>query len=117
MFESIDVPDWLIPVLTGVVVPLLVGLAIKLRAHPGWKALASIVISALASILETLAANNGHLDANPYLLNWAITTATAILAYLGLWQPVGGGVSDPVSLATPHTGFGAEVRSVPAKVA
>lgn len=100
------VQDNLLLLLTAVVIPLLVGLATKLDARPGLKAVVNFVISFLAVLVDVIVDQGGEFTWQTFLVAWAVVAGVSHNAYKMIWKPAGGGVSDPVRLATPSSGLG-----------
>src|SRR5436190_22436007 len=89
---------------TGFALPALVGLVTKLNAHPAIKAIANFVLALIAGILEAIAVNGGVVDLEQITAYVIAIFGISHLSYKAVWKPAGGGVSDPVRLATPDLG-------------
>jgi hypothetical protein len=100
------VQDNILLILTAVVIPLLVGLVTKLDARPGLKAAVNFVISFLVVLVDVIVDQGGQFSWQTFLVAWGIVAGISHNAYKMIWKPAGGGVSDPVRLATPNTGLG-----------
>lgn len=78
-------PAQLISVLTGFVIPLLVGLLSKLNAAKSLKAVLNFGLSALASVLATVIPEQFTWSA--FLVTFAMTWVSSVATYYGLWKP------------------------------
>jgi hypothetical protein len=88
--------------ITGVLLPLLVGLVTKAAAPPKVKAIVNIVASAAAALLlNALNANGYAVVSGPMLATWLQQTVIAVAAYLGVWKPL-----DATSRLLPARGLG-----------
>lgn len=92
-----------IALLTGVIIPLLVGLLTKLNASSTIKSILNFGLSALAGGLATVTSDAGF-EWKPFLVNFAFTWVISIATYYGLWRPTG--VAPAVQEATPEFGLG-----------
>lgn len=92
----------LFALLTGVIIPLLVGLLSKLNASSGLKAIFNFGLSAASSLLITV--NETTFELKPFLINWAFTWAISVATFYGLWKPTG--VSNQVQEKTANFGVG-----------
>lgn len=91
-----------IALLTGVIVPLLVGLLTKINASPSIKSILNFGLSALAGVLATV--SDIDFEWKAFLVNFALTWAVSVASYYGLWRPTG--VAPAVQEATPEFGLG-----------
>lgn len=91
-----------IALITGVIVPLLVGLLTKINASPSVKSVLNFGLSALGGVLATFSADT--FEWKGFLVNFALTWVISIATYYGLWRPTG--VAPAVQEATPEFGLG-----------
>lgn len=92
----------LISVLTGVIIPLLVGVLTKMNAASAVKSICNAGLSALGSVLATM-----QLDAwswKWFVISWMSTFTVSIASYYGLWKPTG--AAPAVQNATANVGLG-----------
>jgi len=92
----------LLALVSGVIVPLLVGVLTKLNASSGVKAVLNLGLSALAAGLAT--ANEIDFTWKPFLVNFAFTWVVSVATYYGFWRPTE--VSTKVQEATAEFGVG-----------
>ena len=92
----------LFTLLTGVIVPFLVGVLTKLNAPSSVKAVLNLGLTALGSVLATIS----EVDFNwkIFLVNWAIAWVVSVGTYYGFYKPTG--VSDRAAEATADFGIG-----------
>lgn len=90
-----------IALLSGVIIPLLVGLLTKLNASSGVKAIFNFGLSALTAVLATV---TDTFEWKALLVNFGLTWAVSVATYYGLWCPTG--VAPAVQEATPDFGIG-----------
>jgi len=95
--------NWL-QLATGLLLPLAVGFVTKLDSHPAFQALANFLLSLAAGVLEAILANGGVFDPEQIIAYVAAIFGVSHVAYKAIWKPMGGGVADPVRLATPEVG-------------
>jgi hypothetical protein len=100
------VQDNLLLLLTAVFLPLLNGLVTKLDARPGLKAAVNFAIAFVVALIDVLIDQGGEWTWQSFLVAWAVVAGVSHNAYKMIWKPAGGGVSDPVRLATPNAGLG-----------
>lgn len=75
--------------ITGVLLPLLVGLVTKSAASSRTKTLANIVVSAVACLLLNAANESGYaVVSGAMLAAWLQQTAISVATYLGVWKPL-----------------------------
>ena len=91
-----------IALLSGVVIPLLVGLLTKLNASSAVKSILNFGLSALAGGLATISETD--FQWKPFLVNFAFTWVVSIATYYGLWAPTG--TSAKVNDIAPDVGIG-----------
>lgn len=93
----------IITMLTGVFIPILVGVVTRLHASSGLKAVVNALLSAisgaLTALLDTANINWRHVVVN-ILLTWIVSVAT----YYGLWKPTT--TAQVVQLKTRNIGIG-----------
>jgi len=97
----------LLTILTGVVVPLLVGLLAKLEA-PGWvKSTLNAGLTALGAAAALFVAADW--DWARFAAQWAQGWVVSIATYYGLWKPAG--VAGAIQGATANVGIGPSTPS------
>lgn len=92
----------LLALLSGVIIPLLVGFLTKLNASSGVKAILNFGLSAATAALALV--NEADFEWRPFLVNWALTWVVSIATYYGLWKPTG--TSGAVQESTADFGIG-----------
>jgi hypothetical protein len=101
--STITLAAWLVSILGGTAVPVLTGLATKLQATPGKKAIIGLALSALVAVLAMIANGNGTFIVAEAVTLFASTFVAHVTTYYGLWKPVGGGAA-PGAKATSEIG-------------
>ena len=92
-------------VLVALVIPVLVGLATKVSASDRIKAVVMIVLAAVGALVVNATQSDGSAVLSAAMLSdWAITTATAVAAYLGVLKPLTNGALN--SRLAPTIGLG-----------
>lgn len=92
----------LLALLTGVIVPLLVGLLTKLNASPAVKSFINLGLTALGAALVT--SNQIGFSWKPFAVNFAVAWAVGIGTYYGFYKPTG--VANTVANVAPTVGVG-----------
>lgn len=92
----------LLALLTGVIVPLLVGLITKLNASSAVKSVLNLGLTALGAALAT--SQEIGFSWKPFLVNWGLAWAISIGTYYGFYKPTG--ASDAVANIAPNVGVG-----------
>jgi NADH:ubiquinone oxidoreductase subunit 6 (subunit J) len=100
-----------VQLLTGVFMPLAVGWATKLHAHPAVKSAVNFLLSLLAGALEAITLNGNVVDIEQIVSYVLAIYVTSHLSLKMVWRPAAGGEADPVSLATPNVGVGTPIRA------
>lgn len=78
----------LVTVVSGAVIPLLVGIAVKLEARKGVYAAVAAILSVAAGILTTLASGIG-MSVQSIAAMVIIAFVSNVASYLGVWKPAG----------------------------
>lgn len=91
-------------VLTGVLIPILVGIVTKMQASSGIKATINALLSAVAGALSTVIANSGNLVWREFVTGVSITWVVSVATYYGLYKPTG--VAGTVAATTAGFGLG-----------
>lgn len=102
---SIHLEAWIVALLAGTVIPILTGVATKLDAAPGKKALVSLGISALVTVLNSIVYTNGAFVLRDMVVLFVTTFTWHAAWYQGFLKHVGGGAA-PGALATADIGIG-----------
>lgn len=76
---------WLM-LISSFVIPLIVGLTTKLQASKGLKGVLTLVLAAVAGVLQTAVASGGIVEQQT-LINGLMTFGGALLVYYGLLGP------------------------------
>lgn len=76
-----------IAMLSGVVIPIVVGILAKFDASSGVKAVLNFGLTALMSVLAEIIP--GAFDWQPFLIAWLSAWAVSVATYYGLWKPTG----------------------------
>lgn len=92
----------LLVLLTGVVVPLLVGLLTKLNASTGVKAVLNLGLTALGAALVT--SNQTGFEWKTFAVNFGVAWAVSVGTYYGFYKPTG--TADKVAKIAPEVGIG-----------
>lgn len=92
----------LLALLTGVLVPLLVGLFSKLNAAPNVKAFLNLGLTALGAALAT--SNQIGFSWKPFAINFGVAWAVSVGSYYGFYKPTG--TSERVAAIAPNLGVG-----------
>lgn len=88
--------------LTGIIVPLLVGFLSKLNASSGIKAVLNLGLTALGTALVTL--NQVSWDWKTFAVNFSIGWAVSVATYYGFYKPTN--IAGTVAEKTPNFGVG-----------
>lgn len=88
--------------LTGVIVPILVGVLAKLNASSGLKAVLNFGLTALGTALVTF--NQTAWDWKVFAINFGIGWAISVASYYGFYKPTG--VASTVAESTANIGIG-----------
>lgn len=89
---------------SGTVIPLLVGLVTKKVAAQGLKAVLNAALSAIAGALSVAIAANGHILLGAVVTSMLTTFIASTAVYYGVWKPTG--VAGTVADVAPHFGLG-----------
>lgn len=92
----------LLALLTGVIVPILVGLLTKLDASSALKATLNLGLTALGAALATV--NEIDFEWRVFLVNWGVGWAVSIATYYGFYKPTT--IAPKVQAATADVGIG-----------
>lgn len=92
----------LLTLLTGVIVPLLVGLLTKLNASSAVKAVLNLGLTAAGTLLAV--ANETDFEWKVFVTSWAIAWTVSVATYYGFYKP--SGVSASVNGYTSEFGIG-----------
>lgn len=103
--HTITLAAWLVALLGGTVVPILTGLATKLSATPGTKAVVGLLLSTAVTLVAAVVNARGVFVAEELAVLFATTFTAHVTTYYGLWKPVGGGAA-PGAKATAGAGLG-----------
>ena len=70
-------------------IPVAVALVTKASLDSRWKAVISIVLSAVVVLIHRSTTNDGTaVISAAAAFDWALTTAIAVASYVGFWSPV-----------------------------
>ena len=92
----------LLTLLSGVIVPLLVGVLSKINASSVVKSVLNLGLTAAASLLAV--ANQTDFDWKVFVVNWSIAWVVSVATYYGFYKP--SGVSGAVQEKTAGFGVG-----------
>jgi len=92
----------LLALLTGVIVPLLVGLLTKINASSSVKAFVNLSLTTLGAALATV--NQIDFDWKVFAVNFGVAWAVSIGTYYGFYKPTG--TADKVAEIAPNVGVG-----------
>lgn len=102
---SITLSAWVVAFLGGTAVPVLTGLATKLRASPGRKAFIGLALSAVVAVAASVVNGGGVFELDKLIPLFVTTFLMHVSSYYGWWKPVGGGAA-PGAQATAGIGIG-----------
>jgi carbon starvation protein CstA len=78
-----------VAIVAGFLIPLAVGLLTKVSAPDRVKAVAGIVLAAVAALItQATTADGGAVISQEMVVTWALALGTSIASYLGVWKPV-----------------------------
>jgi hypothetical protein len=100
---TVTLDTQMLSVLTGVIVPLLVGLLTKLNAGRGIKAVINALLSAAAAALA-LIVPDVPFELRSFVITWAQVWVISIASYYGFHKPTG--VAPAVQQSTANVGVG-----------
>lgn len=103
--STVTLEPWVVAIIGGTLIPLLVGVATKLGASPGLKAVIGLVLVAVVTALNVIVTNNGTFVIRDVVVLFATTFVVHVASYYGLWKPIGGGAA-PGAEATKNFGVG-----------
>lgn len=92
----------LLTLLSGVLVPLLVGILAKLNASSVVKSVLNLGLTAAGTLLAV--ANETDFDWKVFLVNWSVAWVVSVATYYGFYKP--SGVSGAVQEKTANFGVG-----------
>lgn len=92
-----------IAMVTGLAIPLLVGLLSKINASSGLKGVLNAVLSATAGVLATVTQVDSA-NLRDFVIAMGSTWIVSVASYYGLWKPTG--VAGTVIQATARFGVG-----------
>ena len=93
-------PQHLIPLITGTLIPLLTAIVTKWNAASGLKAVVTLTLSAVASILSTVNVTSwSEFNWKVLGVHFALTWAMSLVADLAAWKPTK--IAPAIALATP----------------
>jgi hypothetical protein len=95
---------------TGAVVPILTGVATKLKAASGVKATVALVLSAIGGAIVCLTQANPVTLDELFICIGTVFTAN-FAAYNGAWKPIGKTDHVPLAERTKNIGFGSVPKS------
>ena len=101
---TIHVNSELLALLSGSIIPLLVGLVSKLNASSALKAVLNALLTAIAGAVVTATQAGGAIVWQLYLINIGLAWLSSCATYFGLWKPTG--VSAAIQRRTAHVGLG-----------
>jgi hypothetical protein len=102
--RQVQVDVHALSLLSGVVVPLLVGFLTKARAHSAVKAISLAVLSTLAGLMSLWLKADGSIDLWTSIDAIAAAFVAATASYYGFWRPTG--IAPAISDATADIGIG-----------
>jgi hypothetical protein len=98
----------LVTILTGLIVPIAVGLAMRVENPPWIKATVAVAFAELGNLIQNAIQDDGvAVISQVHALQWAIITATAIGTYLGIYNPLtarSGGLNATLPTVLPPIG-------------
>lgn len=95
----------LVTTIISVVIPLLVGILTKLRAHPGVKAVMLIILNGVGAAIGTAVGVDGvAVISRTTVYQFIVGCVVSIATYYGVWKPTG--VSGGINRATATVGLG-----------
>lgn len=100
---NLNVDPQVFALVTGIILPLLVGIVTKYDASPRVKALLLALLAGVSGALASLNSSAPVLSADT-LTQIGISWVTAVLVYFGFWKPTG--ASETLNWATRNFGVG-----------
>lgn len=94
-----------ISMLTGVLIPLAVGVLTRIEASRGLKAVLNAGLSAVSGALVTVSLNSGNLVWKEFVIAVASTWIVSVATHYGLYSPTG--TTEAVQNKTSGFGLGA----------
>lgn len=91
-------------ILSGVLVPILVGIVTRLDATAGLKAVLNFGLSAVSGALTAVTQNSGQLVWREFVTSIGVTWVVSVATYYGLYKP--SGVAGTVAASTAGFGIG-----------
>lgn len=98
---TLDLATWAF--LGGTIVPILVGLLTKARAHPGLKGFLNLVLSGVAGMIATAQVTDGVLS-KASIVAGAMAFVASIGTYYGLLKPAG--ITGAIQAKSAEVGIG-----------
>lgn len=109
---DIELSPIVISLLAGTITPLLTGLAVKLQASSGVKAIVGLAFVAIAAGTNYVITNNGSFKVDDVAVIVFTTFVAHVSTYYGVWKPVGSSnAGAPTMTATPNFGFGSATEA------
>ena len=102
MGETVSQDIQLLTVLTGVIVPLLVGLVTKSSASSGLKAFVNLILTAIGTALAQVIP--ATFEWKSFFISWLIAFAVSAGTYYGFYKPTG--IAPAVNQSTGNVGVG-----------
>jgi hypothetical protein len=100
----VNVDPFLLSLLTGTLLPLVVGVVTKTEASPKLKAVVLAALAALSGYLVNVVSDTGVVEWEPVVTAMLTAAVAAWSGYQSLWKPTG--VAPAVQAATAGVGIG-----------
>ena len=94
----------LLTILSGVVIPLVVGLVTKKATSASFKLVVNMTASAVIGGITTAISTGGAVELRKWVVGMVVTWAMSLMSYYGLWKP--SGVAGIVQDVAPEMGLG-----------
>lgn len=85
----VTLQPWIIAILVGTITPLITGFVTKLSASSGVKAIVSLVLVAIGTVINMIVTNNGVFTVRDAVVLFATTLVAHMASYFQVWEPIG----------------------------
>lgn len=97
-------PTQVIALISGLLIPLLVGVVTRLSATAGLKSMVLLFLTTVSQVINTLYVPDHGWQWELFVWNFVIAFLTAVGTYLGIYKNVG--VTDTIQAKTRYFGIG-----------
>jgi dolichyl-phosphate-mannose--protein O-mannosyl transferase len=103
---AVTLQPYVVALLAGTITPLVTGLITKLSAAPGVKAIVSLVLVAVVTVINTVVTNDGHFLVRDLVILFFTTLVAHMASYFQIWEPIGKPGTTWTQEVTPTVGIG-----------